>query len=140
CYVPPSPAPRRHRYRHRPVVRPATRLSSSPCRPPSRPAPAVPEEVVRNDPAIRRCYPTSADSRANAIATVADLHLLSPVAYGVPPMSWLPRHCAQITNILLDTDGRVMLAVHSNGAIGRLMSGDVLGFLAHPCQPTSEGH
>jgi hypothetical protein len=32
--------------------------------------------------------------------------------------------------VLLDNDGRVMLAVYGNGPIGRLTPGDVLGYLA----------
>jgi peroxiredoxin len=84
----------------------------------------------------------SADSESDAEGTVEELKLPFPVAYGVDPDELagvignyvgtdMPRRYAQTTNVLLDADGRVMIAVYSNGEIGRLVPGDVLGFLAY---------
>jgi peroxiredoxin len=89
-----------------------------------------------------RVVAISADSQADAKATVDELHLPFPVAYGVDPDELaaaignyvgtdLPRPYAQSANVLLDADGRVLIAVYSSGAIGRLTPGDVLGYLAH---------
>lgn len=84
----------------------------------------------------------SADRRADAEATVAKHNLPFPVLYGADPHELadvignyvgtdMPRHYAQSTNVVLDAQGRVLVAVYSSGAIGRLTPPDVLGYLAH---------
>lgn len=39
--------------------------------------------------------------------------------------------CLQATGFILDSDGRIVTAVYSTRAIGRLMPDDVLGFIRH---------
>ena len=97
-----------------------------------------------------RVVAVSADSQADATATVAELQLPFPVAYGADPDELatsignyvgtdLPHRYAQSTNVLLDTDGKVMVAVYSNGAIGRLTPSDVLGYVAYLRKHAHEG-
>jgi peroxiredoxin len=89
-----------------------------------------------------RVVAVSADSRSDAESTVAEHKLPFPVAYGVDPHvladlignyvgNDMPRPYAQSTNVLLDDQGRVLIAVYSSGAIGRLAPADVIGYLAH---------
>lgn len=84
----------------------------------------------------------SADSKADAAGTVDELKLPFPVAYGADPDKLadvignyagtdMPRRYAQTTNVVLDPAGRVMLAVYSSGAIGRLTPAEVLGYVAY---------
>jgi peroxiredoxin len=89
-----------------------------------------------------RVVALSADSRADAEATVTKHDLPFPVGYDVNPHDLaasigntvgtdMPLHYAQSTNIILDDRGRVLIAVYSSGAIGRLTPSDVSGYLAH---------
>jgi peroxiredoxin len=89
-----------------------------------------------------RVVALSADSRSDAESTVAEHKLPFPVAYGIDPHELaelignyvgtdLPRPYAQSTNVLLDDQGQVLVAVYSTGAIGRLTPSDVVGYLAH---------
>jgi peroxiredoxin len=97
-----------------------------------------------------RVVAISADTRADAEAMAAELRLPFPVACEVDPDKLaglignyvgadMPRRYAQTTNVLLDPDGKVMIAVYSNGPIGRLTPSDVLGYLAY-LHGDSEGH
>lgn len=89
-----------------------------------------------------RVVAVSSDSQADAEVTMAEQNLPFPVAYGIDPHELtklignyvgtdLPRHYAQSTNVLLDDQGRVLVAVYSSGPIGRLTPADVLGYLAY---------
>jgi peroxiredoxin len=97
-----------------------------------------------------RVVAVSADSQADAAATVAELQLPFPVAYGADPDELaalignyvgtdLPHRYAQTTNVLLGADGKVMVAVYSNGAIGRLTPSDVLGYVSYLRKHAQEG-
>jgi peroxiredoxin len=89
-----------------------------------------------------RVVAISADSHSDAESTVAEHKLPFPVAYGIDPHELaelignyvgtdLPHYYAQSTNVLLDDQGRVLVAVYSTGAIGRLAPADIVGYLAH---------
>ena len=80
----------------------------------------------------------SADPRATAAQTVADLHVPFPVGCDadVPQVS-KALECYtdpdatffQSTGFVLDPGGNVLLAVYSSGPIGRLGPSDVAGFV-----------
>lgn len=82
----------------------------------------------------------SVDTRANA-AALAEKHLLNfPVGYGVDAekiaattgayLNENPR-CLQTTGFVLDPLGKVITAVYSSGAIGRLVAEDVVGLVRY---------
>lgn len=82
----------------------------------------------------------SVDSKADA-AALAEKHSLNfPVGYGVDAdkiaastgayVNDCP-HYLQSTGFVLDRDGKVLTAVYSSGAIGRLVAEDVIGFVRY---------
>lgn len=86
----------------------------------------------------------STDSHAAASAMVAENKLTFPIAYGVPlePVArtlglyYEPREADvpphfQSTGFVLGPHNRVVTAVYSSGAIGRLIWQDVLGFVQY---------
>ncbi|BDG04193.1 peroxiredoxin family protein [Anaeromyxobacter oryzae] len=86
----------------------------------------------------------STDRRDQASAVVAEHRLEFPVAYGASVDTVAetlgvyydphPTHTAphlQSAGFVLDPRGRVLLAVYSSGAIGRLVWQDVLGFVKY---------
>lgn len=82
----------------------------------------------------------SVDNKADA-ATLVEKHSLNfPVGYGVNAekiavstgayVNDSPRYL-QSTGFVLDPDGKVITAVYSSGAIGRLVAEDVIGFVRY---------
>lgn len=82
----------------------------------------------------------SVDDRATSQALVEKLRLPFPVGHGADAdavatatgayTNEAPRHL-QTTGFILDPQGRVITAVYSSGAIGRLVADDVLGFVRY---------
>jgi peroxiredoxin len=82
----------------------------------------------------------SVDQKADAIALVEKHRLNFPVGYGVDAdriaaatgayVNDSPRYL-QSTGFVLDPEGRVITAVYSTGAIGRLVPEDVIGFVSY---------
>ena len=82
----------------------------------------------------------SVDSRADAAALVEKHGLNFPVGYGVDAdkiavstdayVNDSPRYL-QSTGFVLDPNGKVITAVYSSGAIGRLVAEDVIGFVRY---------
>ena len=82
----------------------------------------------------------SVDNRVDATALVEKHRLNFPVGYGVDAEKIAvstgayvnddPRYL-QSTGFVLDPDGRVITAVYSSGAIGRLVPEDVNGFVRY---------
>ena len=85
-----------------------------------------------------RVVALSIDSKADAAALVEKHRLNFPVGYGVDAdkiaastgayVNDSPRYL-QSTGFVLDPDGKVITAVYSSGAIGRLVAEDVIGFV-----------
>lgn len=82
----------------------------------------------------------SVDNKADA-ATLVEKHSLNfPVGYGVNAekiavstgayVNDSPRYL-QSTGFVLDPDGKVITAVYSSGAIGRLVAEDLIGFVRY---------
>ena len=82
----------------------------------------------------------SVDNKADA-ATLVEKHSLNfPVGYGINAekiavstgayVNDSPRYL-QSTGFVLDPDGKVITAVYSSGAIGRLVAEDVIGFVRY---------
>ena len=87
-----------------------------------------------------RAVALSVDNKADA-ATLIEKHRLNfPVGYGADAdmiaastgayVNDSPRYL-QSTGFVLDPDGRVITAVYSSGAIGRLVAEDVIGFVRY---------
>jgi peroxiredoxin len=82
----------------------------------------------------------SVDDRPTSAALVEKLRLPFPVGYGADAdavakvtgayVNETPRHL-QTTGFILDPNGRVITAVYSSGAIGRLVADDVIGFIRY---------
>jgi peroxiredoxin len=82
----------------------------------------------------------SVDDRATSQALAEKLRLPFAVGYGADAdavaqatgayVNEAPRHL-QTTGFILDPQGRVITAVYSSGAIGRLVADDVLGFVRY---------
>ena len=82
----------------------------------------------------------SVDNGADAAALVEKHRLNFPVGYGVNAdkiaastgayVNDSPR-CLQSTGFVLNPDGKVITAVYSSGAIGRLVAEDVIGFVRY---------
>ena len=82
----------------------------------------------------------SVDDKAAALALVEKHGLNFPVGYGADAdeiaaatgayVNDSPRYL-QSTGFVLDPDGRVITAVYSSGAIGRLVAEDVIGFVRY---------
>jgi peroxiredoxin len=82
----------------------------------------------------------SVDDRATAAALVEKLRLPFAVGYGADAdaiakvtgayVNETPHHL-QTTGFILDPKGRVITAVYSSGALGRLVADDVIGFLRY---------
>ena len=82
----------------------------------------------------------SVDNRAGAAALVEKHRLNFAVGYGVDAdkiadssgayVNPSPRYL-QSTGFVLDPKGKVITAVYSSGAIGRLVTEDVIGFVAY---------
>jgi peroxiredoxin len=82
----------------------------------------------------------SVDNRADAAALVEKHCLNFPVGYGADAeniaastgayVNDSPRYL-QSTGFVLDPDGKVITAVYSSGAIGRLVAEDVIGFVRY---------
>ena len=82
----------------------------------------------------------SVDNKADATALVEKHSLNFPVGYGVKAetiaastgayVNDSPRYL-QSTGFVLDPDGKVITAVYSSGAIGRLVAEDVIGFVRY---------
>jgi peroxiredoxin len=82
----------------------------------------------------------SVDARADAAALVDKHRLTFPVGYGVDAdkiaaatgayVNDNPHHL-QTTGFVLDPIGKVITAVYSSGAIGRLVAEDVIGFVRY---------
>lgn len=82
----------------------------------------------------------SVDTRADAAALVEKQHLNFPVGYGVDAgkiaastgacVNDSPRYL-QSTGFVLDPSGKVITAVYSSGAIGRLVAEDVIGLVRY---------
>src|SRR5262249_21592650 len=87
-----------------------------------------------------RTVALSVDSGADAAALVDKHGLNFPVGYGVNAgtiaastgayVNDSPRYL-QSTGFVLDADGKVITAVYSSGAIGRLVAEDVIGFVRY---------
>jgi peroxiredoxin len=82
----------------------------------------------------------SADDREKSEALVEKHQLGFPVGYGADPRAVSAatgafvneKPCSlQATGFILDPEGRVITAVYSTRAIGRLMPDDVLNFVRH---------
>jgi peroxiredoxin len=87
-----------------------------------------------------RVVSVSVDDRETSEALVARHELGFPVAYGADPRAVSAATgafvnedpvCLQATGFVLDPDGRVVTAVYSTRAIGRLTPEDVLNFVRH---------
>jgi peroxiredoxin len=82
----------------------------------------------------------SVDDEKTSAALVAKLHLEFPVGYGADADCIAatlgaytnddPKYL-QGTGFVLDPDGRVLIALYSSGAIGRLVADDVAGFVRY---------
>jgi peroxiredoxin len=82
----------------------------------------------------------SVDDESQAAALAARLHLPFPVGYGADAAAVAaatgaftggdPRHL-ESTGFVLGPDGRVVVAVYSSGAIGRLVPDDVIGLVRY---------
>lgn len=82
----------------------------------------------------------SVDDAATSAALVDKYHLKFPVGYGADAdqiaaatgayTNENPHHL-QTTGFVLDPDGKVITAVYSSGAIGRLVADDVAGFVRY---------
>ena len=82
----------------------------------------------------------SVDDEATSAALIEKLHLDFPVGYGVDAdaiaaslgayTNESPKHL-QGTGFVLDPDGRILIALYSSGAIGRLVAEDVVGFVRY---------
>jgi peroxiredoxin len=82
----------------------------------------------------------SVDNKADAAMLVDKHHLNFPVGYGADAdkiavstgayVNDSPR-CLQSTGFVLDPNGKVITAVYSSGAIGRLVADDVIGFVRY---------
>lgn len=82
----------------------------------------------------------SVDARAGAAALVEKHRLNFPVGYGADAgkiaaatgayVNDAPRYL-QSTGFVLDPTGKVITAVYSSGAIGRLVAEDVIGFVRY---------
>ncbi len=82
----------------------------------------------------------SVDAKADAAALVEKHRLNFPVGYGVDAdkvaaatgayVNDNPRYL-QSTGFVLDPNGKVITAVYSSGAIGRLVAEDVIGFVGY---------
>jgi peroxiredoxin len=82
----------------------------------------------------------SVDDRTTAAATVEKQRLNFPVGYGADVdviaastgayVNDQPRYL-QSTGFVLDPDGKVITAVYSSGAIGRLVADDVIGLVRY---------
>lgn len=87
-----------------------------------------------------RVVALSVDDESTSAALVAKLRLGFPVGYGADVDAVAaatgaftnddPKHL-QSTGFVLDPDGRVLTAVYSSGAIGRLVPEDVVGFVRY---------
>jgi len=87
-----------------------------------------------------RTVALSVDARTDAAALVEKHRLNFPVGYGVDAdrvatstgayINDKPRHL-QSTGFVLDPNGRVITAVYSSRAIGRLVADDVIGFVRY---------
>jgi peroxiredoxin len=82
----------------------------------------------------------SVDDKATSAALVEKLHLNFPVGFGANAVdiaaasgAYLAEGSAylQSTGFVLDPDGRILTAVYSSGAIGRLVPDDVVGFVKY---------
>lgn len=90
-----------------------------------------------------RLVALSADDEAAAAGLVAKYRLTFPVGYGADVDSIAaatgaftndnPRYL-QSTGFILDPRGRVVMAVYSSGALGRLLPDDVAGFIRYLMQ------
>lgn len=82
----------------------------------------------------------SVDDRATTAALIEKLRLPFSVGYGADAnaiaratgayVNETPHHL-QTTGFILDPNGRVITAVYSSGAIGRLVADDVVGFIRY---------
>jgi peroxiredoxin len=82
----------------------------------------------------------SVDDQATSAQLVDKLGLPFPVGYGANAdaiagltgayVNQAPHHL-QTTGFVLDPNGRVITAVYSSGAIGRLVADDVVGFIRY---------
>jgi len=82
----------------------------------------------------------SVDNKADAAALVGKYRMNFPVGYGVDAdriaastgayVNDSPRYL-QSTGFVLDPNGKVVTAVYSSGAIGRLVAEDVIGFVRY---------
>jgi len=82
----------------------------------------------------------SVDNKVDAAALVEKHRLNCPVGYGVDAdriaastgayVNDSPRYL-QSTGFVLDPNGKVVTAVYSSGAIGRLVAEDVIGFVRY---------
>jgi peroxiredoxin len=82
----------------------------------------------------------SVDDRPTSAALVEKLRLPFAVGYGADADAIAgvtgayvneSRHHLQTTGFILDPNGRVLTAVYSSGAIGRLVADDVVGFIRY---------
>ena len=87
-----------------------------------------------------RIVALSADDRATSAALVERLHLTFPIGCGVSVADVAAATGAyvgegsaylQSTGFVLDPHGRILNAVYSSGAIGRLVPDDVVGFIEY---------
>ena len=99
-----------------------------------------------------RVVALSVDDEPTAAALVAKHRLAFPIGYGVDPDAIAaatgaytndnPKYL-QSTGFILDPAGRVITAVYSSGAIGRLVADDVVGFVryyrSHVATPAEAG-
>lgn len=88
----------------------------------------------------------SVDDRETSAALVEKHQLNFPVGYGADARAVAAVTgaavnedpvCLQATGFILDSEGRVVTAVYSTRAIGRLMPDDVLGFIRYLKSKTS---
>jgi peroxiredoxin len=82
----------------------------------------------------------SVDSKADAAAFVEKHRIGFPVGFGADADKVAAAtgaytndspHYLQSTGFVLDPGGRVITAVYSSGAIGRLVADDVIGFVSY---------
>lgn len=87
-----------------------------------------------------RVVALSVDDEATSAALVAKLHLGFPVGFGAKAANVAAMTGAyvsegsaylQSTGFVLDRNGRILTAVYSSGAIGRLVPDDVAGFVTY---------
>lgn len=88
----------------------------------------------------------SVDDEATSAAFADKLRLPFPVAHSVDALALAETHGTylnrdplylQSTGFVLDPEGRVLTAVYSSGAIGRLVPEDVIGFVKYVQQSRS---